>query len=102
MQPDRAVQPLIQIHLDLPVTQPIAIFGLDFQLEILPDALPGLQRVVYRTNIPTTLALYLGDLDIDTPQLHRLLVVGVPVAWKILELMAAALVKVGSLCVQWS
>jgi hypothetical protein len=39
-QPNRAVQPAIQIDFDLPIAQPAAVLGLDFQAEIVPNLFP--------------------------------------------------------------
>jgi len=89
-QPNRAVQPTIQIDLDLPIAQPAAVLGLNFQGEIVPNSFPWSQRLVLQVNIASTPAFGLGHLHIYSTPLQRQLTQVMPIAPKILPLMASA------------
>jgi hypothetical protein len=91
VQLNRAVQPAIQIDFDLPIAQPAAVLGLDFQAEIVPNLFPGAQRLKHQVNIPSTPAFGLGHLQVDATSLQGQLMQVMTIAPKILMLMAAAL-----------
>jgi hypothetical protein len=80
---------VIQIQFDLPITQSTPVLGLHFQVDIVPDALSGRQGLIVHLYIAPAATFHLRQMNLHlTPTCHQVAQI-VPVASKILALMAA-------------